>query len=156
MRFPISVRWLTVPAVATAVYAILTADPTARSDHEGVAGGGSDAAAVAPDPETRDTHRRLAAKLDAVVARMHYKERLVDELIAGRADLMSVADEFLRMNREEPECLAILRRHFPGETDREVAARNVIDYVAPRVKPADRAAIRQRLDREFFVTFGRP
>lgn len=141
MRYPLSVRWLTVPAVATAVYAILTA--------------GSDAAAVAPDPETRETHRRLAARLDAVMARMHHKERLVDELIAGRADLMTVADEFLRMNREEPECLAVLRRHFPGGSDREVAARNVIEYAAPRVKPADRVAVRQRLDREFVVTFGR-
>ncbi|MFO0852149.1 MAG: hypothetical protein U0871_26830 [Gemmataceae bacterium] len=154
MRFPVSVRWLTVPAVAAAVFAILTADPAARSAREGD-GCEPDPAAVAPDPETREAHRRLAAKLDAVVARMHHKEWLVDELIAGRADLMTVADEFLRMNREEPQCLAVLRRHFPGGSDREVAARNVIEYVAPRVKPADRVAVRQRLDREFVVTFGR-
>ena len=89
----LTARMLAIPLAAGIGFAIAHADPAA-------APGGPPADLEAGlDPALKD---RLAQNA-AVVA---YKDYLVRELVAGRMTLAQVADEFLRVNGEEPAVLA--------------------------------------------------
>lgn len=141
-RLPVSL--LTVIA---AVAAILAADP-------------DEAATTAATNQivANDSH---AAKLNArtyeLAARIAYKDSLVRELIAGRATLAQVSDEFLRLNEEEPVALKVVRDRYPGSGDEEKSANNVIGYVRQLRLPADEEArLFDRLGREFAGRFGHP
>jgi hypothetical protein len=155
VKFVPSARWLTVPAVAVAVYAILTADPAVTAGRP-PAGDETEIYDTCPDADLRAAHRRYVDRLETVTVRMQQKEQLIAELVAGRRRLTDVAAEFLRLNRAEPECLTAIRGYFPDGSDEEVAARNVIEYVGPRVAAGDRPAVLARLDREFAAAFGKP
>ena len=138
-----SVSVLTTFAVSACVAAILTADPERAAA----------TAAVAPTP----TDTALDARGYHIAARIACKNALVDELIAGRATLAQVSDEFLRMNEEEPAILLILRHRYPGSGDEERSAHNVIGYVRVRYLPAAaEARVLDRLGREFADRFGHP
>lgn len=93
-------------------------------------------------------NERLDAEDDQVRRRMAVKEALVAELIAGRTSLAEVTARFAEMNATRANYVALIRETYPGATDREKAARNVIDYVFSRVPAAERAAVVRRLDAE--------
>lgn len=125
----------------------------------GLAGGGwlgvSPMGALRPGATERAVadEARVARGLDAesgeVLRRMAVKEALVAELVAGRATLADVTDEFLVLNALRPRCMDSVRSGFPGETDAEKTAHNVIGYALPRVPDdARRAAVARRLRAE--------
>ena len=80
---------------------------------------------------------RLDAEDGQVQQRMAVKEALVAELIAGRTTLAEVTARFTEMNVTRPTYMAVIREAYPGATDQEKAARNVIGYASARV-PARR------------------
>src|SRR6478672_7142268 len=75
------------------------------------------------DPPTTDTESGVRPELKARLAQNHaivkYKDYLVREMVAGRMTLAEVADEFLRVNAEEPKILETVLRTCPGASDRE-------------------------------------
>jgi hypothetical protein len=86
-----------------------------------------------------------------VLRRIDLKDRLVADLIAGRSTLAEVTGEFLDLNRDRPGYLTALQANFPGQTDEERTARNVLFYVSHHVghlSPADRAEVKARLESE--------
>jgi hypothetical protein len=144
-RLPVSL--LTAFTALAAVAAILTADPDQAAP----------AAArnvVSSDDPNVD---KLNLRTYHFAARIAYKDSLIRELVAGRATLAQVSDEFLRLNEEEPASLEVLRRCYPGPGDEERSAHNVLGYVLRFQLPADEAArVLDRLGREFAERFGHP
>jgi hypothetical protein len=103
-----------------------------------------------PDPVARSLDDRFAQ----VKARCWYKDHLLDELLAGRTSLKDVADEYLRVDEEDPVVMEVTMRKYAGGSDREKSARHVLDAVRERL-PAGvkgRAAL-DRLRTEFATTF---
>jgi hypothetical protein len=93
--------------------------------------------------------RELQAEDDDIQQRIVVKEALIADLIAGRTTLAEVTAQFLILNKARPEYMAVIRAHFPGSTDQEKVARNVIDYARPRVAdPVRREQLVQRLEAE--------
>jgi len=83
--------------------------------------------------------------------RIAIKEALVADLIAGRTTLAAVTDEFLVLNQGRPEYMLIIRASYPGETDEEKTAHNVIGYVTRELAPyppETRAEVLHRLQTE--------
>ncbi|MCE9562794.1 MAG: hypothetical protein K8U57_12175 [Planctomycetes bacterium] len=83
--------------------------------------------------------------------RIAIKEALVAELIAGRTTLAAVSDEFLALNRPRQEYMTIIRATYPGNTDEEKSAHNVIGYVTGelvRYPQATRDEVLARLQSE--------
>lgn len=91
---------------------------------------------------------RLDAAEDEVQRRMAVKEALVAELVAGRTTLAAVTAQFVEMNAGRPNYVAAIRASFPGGTDQEKAARNVIEYALARTAAANQAAVAGRLEAE--------
>jgi len=60
--------------------------------------------------------------------RIAIKEALIAELIAGRVTLAATTEQFLTMNQDRPEYMMIIRASYPGRTDYEKSAYNVISY----------------------------
>jgi hypothetical protein len=143
--------FLSVITAVAAAAAILTADP-------GDAGSADATIAatnriLASDPEMA----RLNVRTYELGARIAYKDLLVQELVAGRATLAQVSDEFLRLNEEEPAELHVLRHRYPGSGDEEKSANNVLHFVHLVGLPAaEEGRVRARLDREFADRFGHP
>ncbi|MBA4191299.1 MAG: hypothetical protein C0467_25230 [Planctomycetaceae bacterium] len=63
-----------------------------------------------------------------VLRRITIKQGLIAELIAGRATLAGVAEQFLVMNQSRPEYMVFIRSTCPGNSDYEKTAHNVIGY----------------------------
>jgi hypothetical protein len=103
--------------------------------------------------ETEDAKRRAFAYEDAeLFRRMDLKDRLVAELIAGRTTLADVTEEFVALNRDRPGYTTTIRATYPGQTDEERTARNVLGYVSQRMgdlPPARQAEVMARLESEF-------
>lgn len=97
---------------------------------------------------TTEESGRLDAEDGDVRHRIAVKETLVAELIAGRASLDEVTDRFVALDATRPANLAAVRDKFPGDTDHEKMARNVIAYALPRATAHQRAALAHRLDTE--------
>lgn len=95
-----------------------------------------------------DESERLDGAEHEVQRRIAMKESLVAELIAGRAALADVTAQFTEMNATRPAYVAAIRESFPGATDEEKAARNVIYYALARATAAEHDAVARRLDAE--------
>ncbi len=81
--------------------------------------------------------------------RIAIKEVLIAELIAGQTTLAAVTDQFLIMNQCRPEYMIIIRATYPGNTDFEKTAHNVIGFVGaelPRLSPAAQTEVCDRLE----------
>lgn len=102
----------------------------------------------------------LAAEDDALTAelegmsrelrqRIEVKNRLVDELLAGRTTLAEVTTQFLAMNQTRKEYMVTVRMHYSGATDAEKTARNVIGFASTDIAgycPIQRALVLVRLE----------
>ena len=144
--FGFSPQWTIVPAAVVFVVAALFV-----SVESGTVGGD---VATCADPEMDAERRRMQAQLESAVARIAYKDELINRLIADQATLAEVAGEFLRMNQTTP-ALGIIRDLYPGSDDEEKSARNVIEFVRQRKLPAERnAEVLGRLRREFERAYG--
>lgn len=83
--------------------------------------------------------------------RIAIKEGLVADLIAGRTTLACVAEQFLALNQGRPEYMRVIRVTYPGASDFEKSAHNVIGYVEgelARYPAAQQDEVRRRLQTE--------
>jgi len=95
--------------------------------------------------ENTDTARRLNRRQADLRARIDYKESLMVGFVGGEYTLKQVAREFARVNADDETTLHMMRCGYPGETDEEKAAHNVLDFLKARQLPeAELAAILQR------------
>jgi len=105
--------------------------------------------------EAAEQGRQLDEEDAEIRHRIRAKEVLVAELVAGRTTLAVVTSQFRALNEPYPEYQRMIRTHFPGATDEEKMARNVIAYTLPRVPdPSRRHALVRRLDSELHSMLG--
>jgi hypothetical protein len=91
---------------------------------------------------------------EVILARMALKRTLVGELAAGRVSLAEATGRVLALNREHAAYMGMIRWTYPGRTDEESQARNLVDNVLVALDdPADRALARERLGAEFRELF---
>ncbi|MBA4187544.1 MAG: hypothetical protein C0467_05940 [Planctomycetaceae bacterium] len=80
------------------------------------------------------------------------KDALITDLVSGRRTLAEVTEAFLAMNQRWPESMAVVRGHYPGRTDEEKTAHNVmgfVQYELANATPAQQAKVLTRLRAEF-------
>jgi hypothetical protein len=140
-------RWLIAPGVGLMVTAIVVANPSAPEKI--VTEWKSD------DPEIVATQRKMDTQQHELAQRMMYKEVMITDLLAGKCTLAEVSDEFLRMNRELPSALTVIRSKYPAKSDEELSALNVLDYVNERLtrEKHDPACVVE-LHKQYFARFG--
>jgi hypothetical protein len=84
--------------------------------------------------------------------RIEIKQELVRQLISGRTTLAEVTAQFHYLNRARPDCMLGLRISFPGKTDEEMMAENVMAYATMQLADeplSSRLSAEVRLDAEF-------
>ena len=143
----LTARWLIIPALGLLVTAIVVASP---SDEASLSSSwGFD------DPQLKADRDKMDAHQNEVGQRIAYKNALITELLAGRATLSEVTDEFLRLNQDLPTAMVIIRAKHPVQSDEELSALNVLDYVAERIKhePYDPVLLAD-LYKQFLHRFG--
>ena len=90
-----------------------------------------------------------------VAGHIRAKNELIRGVIAGRVTIRQATDRFLALNAEFPATVTALRDRYPGLSDREMTARNVLDFVREEHLPADdRRAVEARLSEEYVREFG--
>jgi hypothetical protein len=112
----------------------------------------------APEGDSRAAREReLNAEVDEIDRVIAVKEALIADLIGGRATLAGVAADFRELDRANPAHMQVIRANFPGATDEERMARNVIRYALNRVAdPGERENLRLRLEGELRALLARP
>ena len=107
-----------------------------------------------------DDEREIAAALSGRVTslsdRLLAKQTIVIELIDGRVKLGEATDRFLALTADDAVAMDYLRGKYDGSTDTERFARNVIDYAAAHVSPAESTALVAQLDGQFRTRYGHP
>jgi hypothetical protein len=141
-------RLLFVPAVLAGVVAVaFAANPAwARSAGLDV----WNAAELAREKEeVIEQGRELAAVDDEICRRIAVKEAVVRDVIDGRTTLADATAQFMALNEPYPANLRMIRETYPGSTDEEKTARNVICYTLGRVDdPDERDWVAHRLQEE--------
>jgi hypothetical protein len=111
------------------------------------------------EPETlSDDYRKDLEQANELEARrqeglrlLEVQEMLVQRLIAGRGSLPEVTKELLMMHQNHPAWMAVIRAEYPGNSDEEKTARNVIGWVAFELSlsnPDKQAEVLARLESE--------
>lgn len=98
--------------------------------------------------ESSDLNAQLDDEDEEVRHRIAMKEAIIGELIASRATLAETTAKFIELNAARPEYVTTIRATYPGATDEEKAARNVIAYALARAPASGYEALSQRLDAE--------
>jgi hypothetical protein len=94
---------------------------------------------------------------DAILARMALKRVLVNDLVDGRVTLAEATGRFLALNRQHPAYMSAIRGDYPGRTDEESQARNLVANVLTWLDdPNDWPGVRERLGAEFRELFPDP
>ena len=96
---------------------------------------------------TEEGHR-LDAEDEYVRRRIDLKDTIVHDLLAEKVTLAEATDRFAELNARCPRTEAAVREYFPGATDREKTARNVISFAVTRAAPQERASVASRLETE--------
>lgn len=91
---------------------------------------------------------RLASEDEDILRRIAIKESIITTLITRRITLAEATAQFTELNSARPDYASTLRNTFPGDTDLEKAARNVIAFALPRVPSDEREALSARLEAE--------
>lgn len=97
-------------------------------------------------------YREMDAEGGEVLHRIAVKEELIMNLISGRATLAATAAQFTTLNVAYPAYMNVIRISYPGITDEEKMAQNVMDFSWGRLncEPAWRKfGILVRLNAEF-------
>lgn len=137
------------PPPALALLALALAGTSATGEHLRWIAAGRSAGAEAEQPDP--VADALASANADLLRRIAAKELLAADLVAGRATLAHVTAEFLRMNAPDDVCMAVVRGRYPGRTDFERTAGNVLEYAGNQLAampPADRDRAAARLARE--------
>lgn len=74
----------------------------------------------------REIEIDLDGQLSAVLARIHERQEIVEQLVAGRMSLSEAAERFRELNRAERDC----HRLLPGNSEEEKLYRQVIHWVS--------------------------
>ncbi len=98
--------------------------------------------------ESTGASERLDIEDDEIKRRIDLKETIIEELLAGRITLAEATAKFTELNATRPKYMEAIRASFPGATDQEKAARNVISYSLTRTPVDTRAAVSQKFDAE--------
>jgi hypothetical protein len=88
--------------------------------------------------------------------RIAVKEGLISQLLMGRSSLAATTEQFMALNESHPEYLDVIRRFYPGATDEEKMAGNVLEFCWPRLNSESawqRFALLARLHGEFQSLF---
>lgn len=94
---------------------------------------------------------RIEREALAIAKRIAAKDALIQDLIEGRVELGGVIGEFMRLNDAYPSLDRVIRDYYPGHSDAERTARNVLHFVDQRLeeKSGRRAEVMGRLRAEF-------
>lgn len=133
-----------VPAASALVVAVLYANPNP--------GQTVDRAAMQYVEADAD-RQEMEAVNKQLLTRIMYKEELIGQLIDGRLSLPEVAVEFVQLN-EDTAVLEVIREQYPGASDEEKSAYNVLDFVRTRLNKKQDAEVLARLNREFEQKYG--
>jgi len=106
--------------------------------------------------DERKIDAALSGRVTSLSDRLLAKQAIVIELIDGRVKLGEAADRFLALTAGDVLAMDYLRGKYDGSTDTERFARNVIDYAAAHMSPADSTALVARLDGQFRARYGHP
>lgn len=101
--------------------------------------------------EAAEQDRELRAEQAEIFRRIEAKEQAIGSLIAGRHTLADTVAQFSALNQDYPEYADVIRDHYPGSTDQEKLAWNVIDFTRARLvmlPPWQRWAVLARLEAE--------
>lgn len=99
--------------------------------------------------EAKIRNSELDRQEDMVRRRIVIKESLITEMIAARISLQEAVEQFLLLNQEIPEYMAVIRTTYPGSNDFEKTTQNVIDFATVRVAPGkERKELVARLESE--------
>ncbi|VTR91337.1 unnamed protein product [Gemmata massiliana] len=98
--------------------------------------------------ESTEKRGQLDAQGDVIMRRIVVKEALIDDLLAGRTTLAEVTEKFTELNAPRAEYQTLIRVTYPGATDQEKAARNVISFALLRAPAGARADLAERLEDE--------
>jgi hypothetical protein len=98
--------------------------------------------------------RELSEQSEVVLRRIAAKDTIVADLIAGRTTLARATERFAVLNAGQPEYMEAIRATFPGETDQEKCARNVIAFARMRVPAEQRDALESRLEAQLHEMLG--
>jgi hypothetical protein len=111
--------------------------------------------------EQVETHRQRESELDKVSERvrkrLELKQLIVDAVIEEQLTLEMASDQFLALNRIPPDNMPAGRFQFPGASDEEIAARQVIALVKATLNsnPSRGAEVLCRLEAQWQAAFDR-
>lgn len=140
----ISARWWSIPVCLLAVAAILVANP---NDEDHLSDHVDSMSAYSPPDE---------ALAGSFARRMEIKNQIVEQLYREEITLKEATGHFLALNQEHEPIAEGVRCSFPGKTDEEKTAVNVIQYAACArgMRDEERRRVLNRLDGEFEQWFG--
>lgn len=81
-----------------------------------------------------------------ILYRIRLKEAIVADLLAHRITLADATDRFAALNESRPDYMELIRAQYPGQTDQEKLARNVIAFTELRAPVSERPAVKNRLE----------
>ena len=99
----------------------------------------------------RERDRDLCIEQSEVLERIELKEKMIDRLLSGNSTLAETSEQFLAMDREKGGFLEVILEMYPGASDEEKMANNIIRYALPRILSesfAESIATLARLDQE--------
>ncbi len=106
--------------------------------------------------EEQELGNHLDIVKSEIVRRIEIKDALIAELISGRTTLVEVTKQFLILNQSRPEYMTVIRASFPGSTDEEKTAHNVIGYIRGELShasPVHQSQVLTRLKIEFGIVY---
>jgi SpoVK/Ycf46/Vps4 family AAA+-type ATPase len=101
--------------------------------------------------ETNETNGSIQ-QLEQTRVELHrsieVKASIIAELLAARITLEEATEQFLILTTNRPKTMQMIRSRYPGKTDREKMARNVMEATQQLAEPHERDALRDRLEAE--------
>ncbi|MBA4190213.1 MAG: hypothetical protein C0467_19685 [Planctomycetaceae bacterium] len=106
--------------------------------------------------EEQKLHNHLDVVNRDILRRVTIKNELIADLISGRTTLVEVTRQFFVLNQSRSEYMTVIRQNYPGDTDEEKTANNVMGYIMAElahVSPAYRDEVLNRLKMEFDIAY---
>ena len=133
----LSSRWVFATVTLSLATGLLLAGPLTRVESSSHVE--ADAKAFINDPNER------------IAQRIEYKNLLIHDLLHDAISLRTATAEFLQANAEAEVTMSVVRTNYPGRSDFEKTARNVMHFVQVHLNmhpELDRETIRDRLECE--------
>lgn len=148
------IRWISIRRAFLTTTLVIVGGAYLASPSQEIAGADMPPRFFESDAEITQRGVELKERQAVLAVRMAYKEQLVNGLLDGTYSLREVSSAFAEANHENETTLNVMRQTYPGATDEEKAAHNVIEYVGLRPIPScDREAIVANLNAECQRTY---